>query len=174
MIGRMFINVLRFLLLILLQALVIDHIDLANGWITPYLYVLAILLLPFDTPPWGVLFAGFAGGMLMDLFSNTPGLHAGACTIMAFARPYVLRFVAPRDGYDTWRQPTMADMGMAWSVIYCGILVLVHQLWLAYAEVFRMSGFFGTLGRALLSGAATLALILLLQSFGSRAQRART
>jgi hypothetical protein len=68
----------------------------------------------------------------------------------------------------------MADMGLAWSVTYCGTLVLVHQLWLAYAEVFRMSGFFGTLGRALLSGAATLALILLLQSFGSRAQRART
>lgn len=173
MIGKVVINVLRFALLILLQALVIDHIDLANGWITPYLYVLAILLLPFDTPPWAGLLAGFTGGMLMDFFSSTPGLHAGACTLTAFVRPYMLRLVAPRDGYDSWRQPTMADMGLAWSVTYGGALVAVHHLWLAYTEVFRFTGFFGTFGRALLSALATLALILLLQSFGSRAARAR-
>jgi rod shape-determining protein MreD len=174
MIGAITSNLFRIIGLVLLQALVIDHMDLANGWVAPYLYVLGILLLPFDTPPWASLLAGFGSGYLMDLFSSTPGLHAGACTVMGFARPYVLRLVAPRDGYEFGRRPTLAHMGMAWFLTYAGLLVAIHHLWLFYAEVYRFSGFFSTLLRALLSVAATLCFCLLTQAFSSRVRRVRT
>ena len=173
MIGTISSNLFRVLGFVLLQAIVIDHMDLANGWVTPYFYVLAILLLPFDTPAWATLLAGFGTGYVMDLFGNTPGLHASACTVLGFARPYVLRLVAPRDGYEFGRRPTMAHMGVAWFITHGALLILAHHTWLFYAEVYRFSGFFSTLARMLLSGVATLALCLLAQAFSTRARRAR-
>ena len=105
MIGTIAANVVRIFGLVLLQALVIDRLDVANGWITPYLYVLGLLMLPFETPPWATLLIGFATGYVMDLFSNTPGLHTSACTVLAFGRPFALRLVEPRDGYEFGRRP---------------------------------------------------------------------
>ena len=45
--------------------------DLANGWLVPYLYVLFLLMLPFELPDWAQLLVGFFAGMVMDLFSST-------------------------------------------------------------------------------------------------------
>jgi rod shape-determining protein MreD len=173
MIGTLFANFFRFLLLVLLQALVIDHIDLAHGWVVPYIYVLFLLMLPLDTPTWLTLLIGFATGMVMDLFSSTPGMHASACTVMAFARTLVLRALAPREGYDQGQRATVADMGLAWFMTYAGLLVLLHHLWLFYVEVFRFDGFFITLLRVVASVLATLTLCLLAQSLMARAARNR-
>jgi rod shape-determining protein MreD len=128
MIGTLFANFFRFALLVLLQALVIDHIDVANGWVTPYLYVLALLMLPLSTPTWATLVIGFITGLALDFFSDTPGMHAGAGTVLAYARVLVLRALAPREGYDPLQRATVADMGLAWFLTYAGILVLIPHL----------------------------------------------
>ena len=168
MISTVFANILRFLLLILLQALVIDHMDIANGWVVPYLYVLFIIMLPVDTPTWAVLLIGFVTGAVMDLFSSTPGMHAGACVIMAYTRVFMLRALAPREGYDRSLRPTVPQMGLAWFMTFAGVLVLVHHLWLFFVEVYRFDHFFSTLLRALASTAATLVLCLLAQGLTTR------
>lgn len=173
MIGSVFGNALRLLFLVLLQALIIDHIDLANGWVVPYLYVLFILMLPLDTPPWAAMTSGFLAGLVMDFFGSTPGMHASACTLMAFARVLMLRAMAPREGYDPGLRATVSDMGLAWFITYAGTLVLVHHLWFFYIEVFRFDAFFVTLLRALASTAATLVLCLLAQLLIARAARTR-
>ena len=146
MIGTIIANILRFLLLVLLQALVIDHIDLANGWLVPYLYVLFLLMLPLNTPLWAALLIGFA-----------------TCVLMAHARHLVLRALAPREGYEQGRRASITDMGLAWFLTYAGILVTVHHLWLFNMEVFRFSGMPATVVRALVSSAGTLVLVLLSQ-----------
>ena len=64
-------------------------------------------------------------------------------------------------------------MGLPWFLTYSGLLILVHHLWLFFAEVYRFSAFFSTLTRAILGGLATLGLCLLVQSFASRTGRAR-
>ncbi len=168
MIATVIANVLRFMLLVLLQALVIDHIDLMNGWVVPYLYVLFIIMLPVDTPTWAVLLIGFVTGSVMDFFSSTPGMHAGACVMMSYARVFMLRALAPREGYDRSMRPTIPQMGLAWFMTFAGVLVLVHHLWLFFIEVFRFQHFFSTLFRAVLSTAATLVLCLLAQALTTR------
>ncbi|MEO8066302.1 MAG: hypothetical protein ABI599_01290 [Flavobacteriales bacterium] len=169
-----FNNLLRFVVLIALQVLLFDHLDLANGWVVPYLYVLFILMLPFELPTWSVLLMGFATGALMDFFSNTPGMHAGACTVMAFARTGVLRLLSPRDGYEFGVTPTMQGMGLVWFLAYTALLVPVHHLWLFFTEVFRFDRFLETVGRSLLSAALTIALIVLVQMLTWRQDRKRT
>lgn len=166
-------HILGFLLLVLLQALVLDHLDLANGWVIPYLYVLFIIALPFDTPPWATLVLGFALGLAMDYFSSTPGMHAGACVLMAWTRLFMLRILAPRDGYDLTRHPNVPDMGLTWYMTFAGTLVLVHHLWLFFVEVYRFNDFLSTLLRALMSAAATMLLCLLAQALTTRGARPR-
>lgn len=168
MIGTVISNLLRFVLLVLLQALVVDHIDLANGWVVPYIYVLFLLMLPLDMATWAVLVVGFLTGCTMDLFSSTPGMHATACTVLAFARPRMLRALAPREGYEFSLRPTLADMGLAWFVTYAGTLVLLHHLVLFFVEVYRFDHALATFVRALVSAAATLALCLLAQLLTTR------
>lgn len=166
-------HILGFLLLVLLQALVLDHLDLAHGWVVPYLYVLFIIALPFDTPPWATLVIGFVLGLTMDFFSSTPGMHAGACTLMAYVRLFMLRILAPRDGYDVTKRPNVPDMGLTWFMTFAGVLILVHHLWLFFVEVYRFDDFLSTLLRALMSAVATLLLCLLAQALTSGGVRPR-
>lgn len=173
MISAVLGNLFRFVFLVLLQALILDHIDLANGWVVPYLYVLFILMLPLDTPPWATMLTGFAAGMVIDFFSSTPGMHATACTVMAYARTLMLRALAPREGYDQGQRATVSDMGIAWFMTYAGVLIALHHLCFFFLEVFRFEGFFITLVRALASAAATLMLCLLAQLLMARAARTR-
>lgn len=163
MIGTITANAGRFLLLLLLQVMVLDHLDVANGWLVPYLYVLFLLMLPFELPAWGALLIAAGTGLVMDLFSSTPGMHMSACLVMVFVRKRLLRLMAPREGYEFGMRPTLPRMGLAWFSTYAAVLIVVHHLWLFFVELHRFDSFFATLLRALLSAAFTLALCLLAQ-----------
>lgn len=173
MINTVLGNSIRFVLLILLQALVLDHLDLSNGWVVPYLYVLFLIMLPFETPPWATLLIGFGTGLVMDLFTSTPGMHTSACVVLAYTRIWTLRLLAPREGYEFGKRPIIADMGLTWFVTYTAVLVVAHHLWLFFVEMYRFDDFFSTLVRALVSSAATLVLCLLAQALTSSATRTR-
>lgn len=155
-------TVLRCLLLVILQVLIIQNINL-TGYIILLPYVMAILILPFETNKLIVLFAAFLLGVFVDYFYDSSGLHATACTVMGFSRHYVLKYIAPRDGYDVGVRPTVEDMGLEWFLRYAGTLVLIHHFVLFYLEIFRFSEFFWTLLRVILSSMGTLLLIYLIQ-----------
>ena len=166
-------QLLRFLGLLLLQVLVLDHLDMANGYMIPYLYVLFLLTLPFSVAPWAQLLIGFGTGLVMDLFNGTPGMHTSACVLLCYARTLLLPMLAPRGGYEFGRRPTLHHMGTAWFFTHAGVLIAVHHLWLFFAEVYRFDHFINTLFRALLSGAFTLLLCLLAQFLAPRPARSR-
>ena len=162
MTNKVLINVFRFIILILLQVLIIRNINLGTYFIM-LPYVLFILSLPFETPRLVILGLSFVTGIAIDLFYSTPGLHASACTFMGFARYYVLKFVAPRDGYDVVVQPTVEDMGLEWFLKYAGVLIFIHHFVFFYFEVFRFDEFFRTLLRVILSTIGTFLLVYLIQ-----------
>lgn len=166
-------NLFRFIALVLLQVVVLDHLDVANGWMVPYLYVLFLLMLPFELPAWSVLVIGAVTGLTIDLFSSTPGMHMSACLVMMYARVQLLRFIAPREGYEYGMRPTIPRMGLAWFLTYAGLLILVHHSWLFTVEMHRLDGFFSTFLRAVLSAAFTLGLCILGQFLTSSSERGR-
>lgn len=154
--------IFRFIVLIAVQVLVLNHVEI-SGYINPFLYVLFIIMLPVRIPRLLLLIIAFATGLCVDLFTNTAGMHAAACVIMAFLRPGWLKIIAPRDGYDVEAVPSVKRFGFQWFIIYSSVMVLVHHVALFYIEVFRFSEFFTTLIRALLSTAVTLLLIIITQ-----------
>lgn len=171
MIGTILSHIIRFIALILLQVLVLDHLDVLNGLMVPYLYVLFLLMLPFELPAWAQLAIGAVTGLVLDVFASTPGMHMSACVVMMYARLWVLRLLAPREGYEFGSRPTVAHMGFPWYVTYAGLLILLHHLWLFFIELHRFDAFFGTFFRAFLSAGFTFALCLLAQFLTSGKDR---
>lgn len=153
----------RAILLILIQVLVLNQLDLFNGSVQPFLYILILLLLPFKTPAWAQLLIGLALGLVMDMFSFTLGMHTSACLLLCFARPGILRVLSPRDGYEMGMNPTISHMGIAWYFLYAGSLTLIHHFWLFTIEVLRWDLLPSVFLRTLLSSIATLILIFLVQ-----------
>ncbi|MEA2106971.1 MAG: rod shape-determining protein MreD [Bacteroidota bacterium] len=154
----------NFILLVLLQVFVLNNIQF-SGYINPYIYVVFILTLPFETPKWLLLVIAFLLGITIDLFSNTLGMHSSATVFMAFLRPFVLKIIAPRDGYESETYPQLRYYGGTWFLKYSAILVFAHHLFLFYIEVFRFSDFFATLLRVILSSSFSIILILIGQYF---------
>ncbi len=157
-------NILRFIFLILLQALVLNNIQF-SGFVNPFIYILFILLLPFETPNWLLIFLGFGLGFSVDLFSHTPGMHASATVFIAFLRPYVLNIIAPRDGYEPGTFPRIFYYGLTWFLKYTLILVLAHHFFLFFIEVFKFEDFIGTTKRILFSSVFSILLITFSQYF---------
>jgi hypothetical protein len=155
-------NIIRFILLVLVQVLVIQNVNL-TGYIILLPYVMWIIMLPFETNKLIVLFTSFLMGVSIDYFYDSSGLHAFACTMMGFSRHYVLKYISPREGYDAGVEPTIEDMGLEWFLRYAGTLVVIHHFFLFYLEIFRFSEFFSTLFRVILSSAGTVGLIYLIQ-----------
>jgi rod shape-determining protein MreD len=167
MINDILKHTARLLLLILLQGLIVKNIDLGT-FVNPFPYILFILLLPFEAPAWLVLFLGFFTGLLVDMFYDTRGVNAAACTFLAFARHFILNLLAPREGYESSLQPGVYSMGWAWFLSYAGILTVMHHLFLFYLEVFRLSEFFHTLATVILSSISTIILLLVSQFLFNR------
>ena len=166
MINEVIKNIIRFLFLVFFQVLILNNIQL-SGYLNPFLYVLFILMLPFQTPKWLVLLLAFVLGISIDMFANTGGLHAASSVFMAFLREPILKLIAPRDGYDVVQKPTIQQFGFGWFFSYAGILVLIHHFFLFYMETFHFTEFFHTLFRVILSSIFTLTLVFISQFFFS-------
>jgi hypothetical protein len=120
-------------------------------------------MLPFETPPLLLLVLSFLTGLVIDMFYDSAGMHAAACTLLGFARYYMLKLIAPRDGYEPGLTPTIDDMGVAWFITYAGILILVHHLFFFFLEVFRWTEFFRTFLRVVLSSIGTFVFVFTIQ-----------
>ena len=164
MIKRVPRNIIRFLVVVLFQVLVMDNV-MINGYMIPYVYILFILLMPFETPRWMQLVSGFLLGMGIDLFLNTPGMHTFATVAVAFVRPYFLNLMAPRDGYEPDSFPRIHYYGFLWFLKYTVMIVLIHHFILFYLEVFQLKDFLPTLLRVILSSILSTSTIVLSQYF---------
>lgn len=164
MIRALFKNIFSFILLVFLQVFVFNNIQFSE-FINPYFYIIFIILMPFETPGWLLLLSSFFLGLFVDAFTQTLGMHAAACTLMAFIRPAVLKAFAPRDGYEPATLPRIYYYGFIWFLKYSVILILAHHFVLFYVEMFRFSDFFYTLFRVILSVLFSSTLIIVSQYF---------
>lgn len=159
--NKFILNTLRFIGLLLLQVLVIDNIRLGH-YIHPYIYVLYILLLPFDIPKYQLLLAGFGIGLAVDLFCGTPGLNAAATVFMAFMRPTIIKITTIRKDIDENETPTINTMGISWFFVYSLLLLILHNLILFILESFSFKLLNITLIQIVLSVLSSELLILVI------------
>jgi len=157
-----FTNIVRFVTLVLIQVLIMNKVDF-YGFLNPYVYLLFILLLPFETPGWMLLLFAFAMGITVDLFSGTLGLHAGSSVFAAFMRPVIIKFVGEKPDYDITTQPKLQQMGLKWFIAYALLMTFAHQLFLNILDVFSFNEFWQTLLRVIVSTLFTFLFIMLFE-----------
>lgn len=133
-------NILRFFIFVFIQVYILDVMPHLHELITPYLYFLFILWLPFYIKRGWLLVLGFVLGLTIDYFLMTPGLHAAACVLVAYLRPFVINLFAPKDasGFN-YKEPSPKAMGWSAYSLYAIILSFLHNGYLLFWNGFPLA-----------------------------------
>ncbi|WP_323824274.1 rod shape-determining protein MreD, partial [Pseudomonas aeruginosa] len=83
-------NIIRFILFIAVQVYILNQIPPLHRFVVPYLYFLYIIWLPFTLNKFTQIFIAFIFGLTLDAFTGTMGLHAAACVLIAYIKPFLL------------------------------------------------------------------------------------
>lgn len=151
-------NMARIILFILVQVYLLNKIHL-HRFIVPYLYYLPLLWVSFSISRAGLLFAAFATGLTLDYFMMTPGLHAAACVLIAFIRPFIINILTPKDSSEfNYREPSPRAMQWTPYAVYVFILTLLHHGYMVFLEWLD----FGTFLEFIIKVIATTAISMLL------------
>lgn len=163
--NTVILNSIRFIVLILTQVVVLNHIDFL-GYINPYLYVIFILLYPVNTNRLSFLFLSFILGLAIDIFSGSGGIHAAASVTIAFIRPVVLKFAFGSVYEHHTIKFKNVDFGA--KIIYFLMLILIHHLVLFSLEKFNFNNIILTLQKTLFSSIFTILLCIIVNILFSR------
>jgi rod shape-determining protein MreD len=168
-------NSIRFILFILVQVFVLFKIPPLHRFITPYLYYLYILWLPFNMPRLSLTSIGFLFGLCLDYFTETPGLHAAACTLIAYVRPFVINLLISKEGADkSYASPSIRSMGWAPYATYVLVLTLLHHTYLVFLEWMSFGSFIYFVGKVIATTGISLLLILVTELLFFRNEKFRT
>lgn len=159
-------NIFRFILLIAIQVFVLNNIHFM-GFINPYIYILFILLWPVKLQRWAGLLLAFVTGLIIDMFNNTPGIHAASAVAIAFLRnPVISIFTSIEEGSNP--VPSFYTFGVGAFVKYVITLTFIHHFLLYMLEVFTWTDFSQTLLRITVNTFITVVIILGVQSLNKK------
>ena len=148
----------RYVLVMLLQVLLFDQLQLW-GACHPYIYVLCLLMMPITLTHSVDMLIGAVAGVIMDIFSNTLGVHMAACTLIMFIRPYLIGVIV-NDKDRLNEQISLRAIGMEAFVKYAIILVLIHHITVFSLAAWSWDHIGFVLLETLVSSLITIAVII--------------
>jgi hypothetical protein len=130
------------------------------GYISPFPYILFIILYPVNSNKYGLLLASFFLGLTIDVFINSGGIHTAACIILAYYRPYLFKFSFGLSyEYQTIK---LNDVLTPERFSFILFSVLLHHFILFAFEAFKFSFILDVLIRTLLSTVFTIILCIII------------
>ena len=154
-------NIIRFVFLVAVQGLVLEHIRLPGNlhWMV---YPLFVVLLPLQMPAVTLLLSSFAAGFCVDCLCDMPGLNAAAATLAAFVRIVYFRLRPTKDvlhDSDLAGTPSPSSMGWGGFLSYSAWVVFFFHAGYFFLEAFSFRNFFYTL--YLVLGSSLLCIVSL-------------
>lgn len=146
-------NIARFILLLMAQVLIFNKINLF-GYINPFPYILFIILYPVNGNRYGLLLSSFFLGIIMDMFSNSGGVHAASCLILANYRPYIFKFSFGLS-YE-YQTVKLNDVLTPERFSFILIAVVLHHFILFILEIFSFYFIWDIIERTVLTTLFTL------------------
>ena len=156
---------LRFIALLLVQVVVCNNINFL-GLINPYIYIVFIFWFPIRDSRIVLLLISFLLGILVDMFSDSGGVHAAAAVNLAYARPLLLKMSFGMLYEHQSVKFSNTDIGSL--ITYVGLGTLLHHFILFSLEVFNISNILLILKKTLFSGIFTIILSILIIVLFSR------
>ncbi|MBS1753150.1 MAG: rod shape-determining protein MreD [Ferruginibacter sp.] len=166
---------IRFALFILVQVFVLDRIHL-HQMVTPYIYFLFLIWLPFNMGRTQQMLIAFLLGFTLDSFHHQPGFHSAACVLIAYVRPFLINILIPQEGADTnYNEPSFTSMGgILPYMVFISVLTFIHHAWLFFLEAWQFGNIWYFLVKTLLSTVLSLLLIIITELLFVRKQKFRT
>lgn len=157
--SSLFFNLFRFIILLSLQVIVFNNINLF-GFISPFPYILFIILYPVNGNKSGLLVTSFLLGIILDMFSNSGGIHTTASLLLAYFRPSIFKF-AFGVSYE-YQTIKLNDTLTPERFSFLLVAVVLHHLVLFIFEAFQFSLLWDILIRTLLSSSITLIICIII------------
>ena len=110
-----------------------------------------------------LLLIGFFLGLIMDLFTNTGGAHAVACTVIAYLRPFFLSSLGPADMGSEQIKPSITNLGLKNYAVFLFLMLAIHHILFFTLEAFSITILWSTLLRTILSLIFSWTLIMGIQ-----------
>ena len=160
-------NIFRFILLVLLQLLILKQIpiELASFRLLIFLYPMFIILLPTNSPKQLLIMLGFLIGITLDIFYDSPGVHAGASVFTGFIRGFSLRMFGIDVDQIKIPTPSRANIGLGkFSRVSAFILffhIFVYYVFDVFTFVYLGEILIKTLGSFIISYPVVLAYALI-------------
>ena len=152
-----FILSFRFIILVLIQVILLNHINFL-GYINPYLYILFIILYPLNGNNSLLIALSFLLGLSIDIFGDSGGIHAAACVFIAYIRPLILKFsLGVSYEYNIIK---IKNIDIRQRIIYISIMVFSHHIVLFLLEIFNLDHILLILKSTLFSSIFSFILIL--------------
>ena len=174
--------ILNFVIILTIQIFLLNDIMLRSSTtfmgfpvFTPIIYPLILLILPVNTPSWLLIILGFITGLTMDMFSNTPGMHAAAMVLICYIRPFVLRLFFQQSNKELKdATPSLYKLGFTSFVIYIGFMILIHHFTFYLLQIWSFKSTFLILGKTIVSAIMSVLLIILAQLLFAKKEMQRS
>ncbi|ASV30667.1 rod shape-determining protein MreD [Maribacter cobaltidurans] len=162
--STFFINVVRFVLLILVQVLVFNRLNFF-GFINPMVYILFLYWYPIKKNRTTFILICFFLGLLVDVFSDTLAINAAATVTIAYLRPSIMRFVFGVN-YE-FQSFKLNSSTKAQQFTFLALLVVIHHVIYFTLEIFSIANLLLILKKSITIGAASIIVCLLFSSLFS-------
>ena len=169
MINNFLRGLIYFVVFMLIQVLVLNNIHFLRV-ATPFLYLYFIIKMPVGSERTHVLFLSFLAGLLIDMFSNTPGMHAASCTLAGFFRESLIRVFMGKD-LPEGIFPSYHVFGFGPFVRYVAAFVLIQHATLFFIESFTLFDPIFLVIRIVASVLLTTGLICTVEAFNIESQK---
>ncbi len=150
-------NIVRFVVLVLLQVLILNNINLF-GYLNPYIYIVFVFFYPLRKEKGSFLFLSFLIGLCIDFFSNSGGINAAATLFIAYIRLPVLTKILNKTDLD-YQSFNLRSMSVGKLYSYIILLTFIHHSILYSLEYFSFNSFGVILRNTLMSTIFTVSLI---------------
>jgi hypothetical protein len=111
-----------------------------------------------------MLFISFVTGLTIDIFSNTPGMHAAACTFVGFFRTGMIRFLIGKE-LPEGSFPSYTVFGIGGFLRYTALFVFLHHVVLFLVESLTLFDPLFLVIRILSSTLLSIVLIAIVEAF---------
>ncbi len=139
----------------------------------PVVFIYLILRLPVNLHGGWVITIAFFSGLIIDIFNNTPGMNALACTIIAAVRRPVFNAFISRENDMNIPIPSVDSMGVGDYFKYMATLVTLYCTLIFLIQAFTLHDIVLTLARIAASSVLSIIIIFGLDTLVSTRREKR-
>lgn len=150
---------LLFILCVLVQALIFNKIILFHVAV-PIIFIYFIIRLPINLKSSYLFILAFFLGLIVDIFSDTPGVNALACTLIAALKTPIFYAYMPKDDTTSRLTPGVSTMGIWEYSKYLVTFIVIYALLAFSIEYFSFADVKGLV--IMVASSSLLSYIILL------------